>query len=140
VSHKDATVPSRPDAPQPWAKSRLASLADSLPGWEPWYVETPFDPASRYTWCARPEGAATSTCKASDPAELIAAVAEYETDLPAHIQAARDELQRTPIEPATAGRRNVLSRQLAAIASLHDRRQAEARHPAGEQQAPTSSR
>jgi hypothetical protein len=109
-------APQPPQRPTVWADQQLAALRERLPGWEPWHVATPFNPASHHIWCARPAGAAIATCHGATPGELAEAVAEFEADLAAHIETTREQLKQTP--GREAGRRDVLQRQLAAMTRL----------------------
>jgi hypothetical protein len=113
---------------------QLAALRRRLPGWDAWYVRTPNDPGSGYTWCARPSGAEIATCHGGIPDELVKAIAEFEADLSEHIETAREDLERTPDREAS--RRSLLARQISAMKRLHGRTDPhpttppdEARHP-----------
>ena len=124
--HEKREPRQRPPAP---ADQQLAALRQRLPPqWAAWYVPTPYEPGSGYTWCAAPAGE-PATCHADIPDELIDAITEFEDNLADHIQAARQELQQAPDTPA--GTRDILQRRLSALTRLHHRR-----HPAPAQQTP----
>lgn len=86
-----------------WARGELVRVAAILgDDWLAWYVETPYDPGSPFTWCAKPCGARAATCSAAAPGELVEAVREYVAGLSVHLADARAELEA--IAPSRPGR------------------------------------
>jgi hypothetical protein len=100
-----------------WADRELQRVAAILgDDWTVWYVATPYDPVSPFSWSAKPCGARIATCSASAPDELAEAVREYVADLTLHLADARAELEG--IAPSRPGRYEVVRDLVDALQAL----------------------
>jgi hypothetical protein len=101
-----------------WADRAHARIRQQLgPRWEIWFVPTPYDPAGRYFWSARPAGAEIATSVKRTPDDLLEAVREYVKDLPEHIEDTRRRLEAPDL---TEAQRRVLRALLAALLHLQE--------------------
>ncbi len=109
--------PGNPEFSAQRARGELVRVAAILgDDWTVWWVATPYDPASPFTWCAKPRGARVATCLAAASSELVEAVREYAAGLTVHLADAREELER--IAPSQPGRYEVVRDLVDALEAL----------------------